>query len=622
MKYHFEDTNNIRNGLCENIKISKDICDKTKNYHKHPAIEQPDFLSTKLFLYQRANLAWMLNRESDKKKFILDESRLVNFGPDLEFNFNPEILSFHKRKQIFDTNSNNEFLGGCICDDVGLGKSIQILTLCNLDQSTKNLLFVPNHLKNHWINEANKHLKCKNNIMICTFSDILKLKLNDIIWDRVIIDEFHELTENENCYDEIINIKSKFKWAVTATPFVNEKMMFFIINFVCKEKIKEINIGKYKRYVDLFTLIFRKNTKENVKVEHNIPKINQETYYFDFTEKERLYYDSIIDNNKEEINKKKRFFCINPCLYLIENNIKFKFKSVNALDEDVKGIHTKQIKMEEEKLDKLKEENKLINENEIKKQEQYIESLKKNFTYFCSKLDIINKSKKIESNDGIEYKKIELNDECGICLEKLEKEITLLHCGHYFCTECIECMKSFDKCPTCRLSLENSILYTINANKKEDTYNIIEKYGTKIGNLINICNKLDGKIVLYSHSPSLLTNIVEILNENNLKTKLYENKLDYFETDDTKIIVLSSHSNASGLHIICAKNIIILEPIIGEYMYRKQIENQMVGRLHRIGQNNEINFIRLIMKNSIESNIENENKINDICYSNYEIKEY
>ena len=34
MKYHFEDTNNIRNGLCENIKISKDICDKTKNYHK------------------------------------------------------------------------------------------------------------------------------------------------------------------------------------------------------------------------------------------------------------------------------------------------------------------------------------------------------------------------------------------------------------------------------------------------------------------------------------------------------------------------------------------------------------------------------------------------------------
>lgn len=53
-------------------------------------------------------------------------------------------------------------------------------------------------------------------------------------------------------------------------------------------------------------------------------------------------------------------------------------------------------------------------------------------------------------------------------------------------------------------------------------------------------------------------------------------------------------------------------------MYRKQIENQIIGRLHRIGQDKEINFIRLIMMNSIEHDIDKENKINDAIYSNKE----
>lgn len=55
--------------------------------------------------------------------------------------------------------------------------------------------------------------------------------------------------------------------------------------------------------------------------------------------------------------------------------------------------------------------------------------------------------------------------------------------------------------------------------------------------------------------------------------------------------------------------IILLQTIEGDYMYRKQIENQMIGRSHRIGQNKEVTFVRLIINNTIEQQMQIENYV-------------
>ena len=70
------------------------------------------------------------------------------------------------------------------------------------------------------------------------------------------------------------------------------------------------------------------------------------------------------------------------------------------------------------------------------------------------------------------------NSECVICLNKFSEtssDITLLHCGHKFCVDCINAVRKKDKtqfykCPTCKAENErghivdyyNKIKYFIN----------------------------------------------------------------------------------------------------------------------------------------------------------------
>ena len=328
MKYHFEEINNIKNNSNENLKISQLIELNTIDYHSHKSINQPSFLKSNLYLYQKANLYWMKYRELYSPDVILDDSMIINWGPNLEFNF--ETLSFQEKRTIenYSKDKINNFKGGCLCDDVGLGKTIQIFTLCLLEESN-NLIIVPEHLLNHWINEYNKHInapsyvnsdiiKENGNLIIVSYNNITQNLLN-FNWDRVIIDEYHEIITKPN-YDVIKNIKSKYKWAITATPFINKDIVYYLINYIGKNKIESKKISKYKMYINVYAEIFRRNTKKTIENELKLPKIKEITYYLNLSAKERLFYDSIQNlkvKNKEKDAIRKQY-CITPYLYFTE----------------------------------------------------------------------------------------------------------------------------------------------------------------------------------------------------------------------------------------------------------------------------------------------------------------
>jgi len=67
--------------------------------------------------------------------------------------------------------------------------------------------------------------------------------------------------------------------------------------------------------------------------------------------------------------------------------------------------------------------------------------------------------------------------------------------------------------------------------------------------------------------------------------------------------MLSSEQSASGTNLTKASQVILLDPIYGNYKYRKGQERQAIGRAHRLGQKNRIKVIRFIIKNSIEEEI-------------------
>ena len=77
---------------------------------------------------------------------------------------------------------------------------------------------------------------------------------------------------------------------------------------------------------------------------------------------------------------------------------------------------------------------------------------------------------------------------------------------------------------------------------------------------------------------------------------LYKNK-------NRKAIIISSQKNASGLDLSFVKNVIIFEPIIGEYNFLRDTERQIIGRVFRINQKENVNVFRLIIRNTIEEEI-------------------
>ena len=68
---------------------------------------------------------------------------------------------------------------------------------------------------------------------------------------------------------------------------------------------------------------------------------------------------------------------------------------------------------------------------------------------------------------------------------------------------------------------------------------------------------------------------------------------------DARVIILSSEENAAGIDLTEFNNVIIYEPF-EDSMYCREIEKQLIGRVHRINQTKSVNVYRLIMMNTIE----------------------
>lgn len=760
MKYDFEEMNNIQNKSDENMEVSTRISKCNTDYMTQKMIDQPDFLTHKLYYYQKSDIFFMLEREKDSstKQFILDDKRVVNWGRKLQciFDKNAEgkdICKFIDRRTIYNYDGIlNSFFGGCLCNSPGLGKTLEILTLCGM-QPSLNLIIVPDHLFDHWIFEHNKHIKHNYIELITHFNDSTDLtkykrksvivlitydklrtcsKLLSIQFNRLIIDEFHELFDKKDKTFPLINdVKSVFKWAITGTPFVNSSMINNILNFVAKYKITSPNISKYKMYLEVFCEMFRKNTKESVESELSLPKINEKTYILTLSEMERNMLDSICSSavDKETSFTRQMAFCINPNLYFQdENGISEKFIHVNIFEAKIINMHQEdyakifnKIIREKTNFLKLKHDDVQMTNNDLFTIYDYVVNKKNNFEiikdivyrYYENKqieikgtkkkfdelnkddiiklwqnylsikigkqhlfssggfgntdLDSTNLINKLESDlnkirsamiyfeqqnklikkkakevklkedaENVDYVELEEHKEdeditCSICLGEIDDDFTLLQCGHSYCSLCLKAMlmQTSDKCPQCKFSLKNTIFYSpkIKQIVNKDFAELVKKYGTKIAHLINICKNVisKDKTIIYCDSPSLIDNLVMILNENDISAITPSPSISIMKTvnefkKDKQALVLSSEFNASGLNIQFAKSIILLQPIRGEYARVRQTENQIIGRLHRIGQTKEINLIRLIIKNSVESEILRQNKIIDCEYTSSDKK--
>ncbi len=78
-------------------------------------------------------------------------------------------------------------------------------------------------------------------------------------------------------------------------------------------------------------------------------------------------------------------------------------------------------------------------------------------------------------------------------------------------------------------------------------------------------------------------------------------KIRQFKLDESiRIILLCSERAASGLNLTCANHIVLLDTLNNDKESSQIIEEQAIGRAVRIGQIQNVNVKRFIMKETIE----------------------
>ena len=173
------------------------------------------------------------------------------------------------------------------------------------------------------------------------------------------------------------------------------------------------------------------------------------------------------------------------------------------------------------------------------------------------------------------------------------------NCGHYFCKECIDHifkMSSDIKCPCCRQKIEKKNVIVVDnvsdINLSPKTHEII-----KI-----IKENTDNKYIIFTQFSKIIDKLQNNFNKNSINTMTYNEYVHCQNKDDVQIILLSSEQNAEGINLSMFDNIIIYEPFENS-MYCKEIEKQLIGRIHRIGRTKSVDVFRLITLDTIEQEI-------------------
>ncbi|KAL5032293.1 hypothetical protein BDV3_000875 [Batrachochytrium dendrobatidis] len=249
--------------------------------------------------------------------------------------------------------------------------------------------------------------------------------------------------------------------------------------------------------------------------------------------------------------------------------------------------------------------------------------------------------------------------ECGIC-RTMFKNGVVTHCGHMFCEECnAGWIMIHLRCPMCNQSISRESIAKVTLKKQLDTpqfnqtilsistvpnafsagsksiaqlnipqlakrLNAIKvhgSYGSKFNTIIRHIKYLvsthpQTKVILFSQWEQVLNILAAAFQDNGIgfvkmegsgwtqdrgKFKLKfpgQSVTTFSESGDVVAFMLNAKSHSSGLTLVCAMHVILIEPLLN-----RSIEQQAITRVHRIGQQNETHVWRYIVHNTIEKQI-------------------
>ncbi|KAI9313069.1 SNF2 family N-terminal domain-containing protein [Dichotomocladium elegans] len=215
----------------------------------------------------------------------------------------------------------------------------------------------------------------------------------------------------------------------------------------------------------------------------------------------------------------------------------------------------------------------------------------------------------------------EKSTRCLICLSHIAKGL-MTFCGHMYCKECATLwFRSHRRCPQCNTSVSLQECYAIAWDKSAkdimtnkqtlksheqlispsllaeiNEEQIVGGLGSKLDSIIRhikyIIRNTGGKSVVFSQWKDVLHLIAGGLKKNKIESiqldgVVRDDRIRRFRDDpNTHVLLLHARSQSSGLTLVSAQTVFIVEPVINE-----SLEKQAISRVHRIGQTKEAHTI-------------------------------
>lgn len=332
------------------MELDKDKMQQLLQFWQVHGNEQPE-MSVLDFLHRQAEIEedWEIEHDralSEMMDKLQDKSKL-EIG-ELDVNIQGNLREYQKRGVGWLEYL--EFLGlnGCLADDMGLGKSVQVIARLVQEKDSANdtlptLLIAPTSVVGNWQREilkfapqlttlvhhgsdrqldpvAFKAICEKTDVVITSFTLVRKDEklLNAVKWQRLVLDEAQNIKNPQAAQTKaILKISAKHRLALTGTPVENRLLdLWSIFNFLNPgylgkqtqfRKSFEIPIQKDHDRVKSVTLkklvepLILRRLKTDASIIKDLPDKVEQKIYTNLTQEQASLYEVVVKDVEEKL---------------------------------------------------------------------------------------------------------------------------------------------------------------------------------------------------------------------------------------------------------------------------------------------------------------------------------
>lgn len=492
--------------------------------------------------------------------------------------------------------------GGILAHEMGLGKTITMLTHMSSSVTGLNLVICPKSVLMNWLREATvkgfysedhvfvyyglnrKSLELESHVrLVLTTFDIVRTEstfkktslLYTTTWTRIVLDEAHRIAErNSKTSKSISQLKGYNRWCLTGTPYKNGLSdIVALCKFLKIQPYSKATWWKHNAHNECSLKQWRlSHLHIRQKSASFLPPMDVKNCFLDSTPLEQWIQDTVRATQLPSENRGKlqefellkilrmRQAAVHPLLFLPDDARQYLLQQEPCT---IPGHCSACGKPAQEE------------------KEECVENVGHLEEDFPSLLPPPDTEMEEEGDNPYPWSIKNGGTTLALTCER-----------HALCTKC-SCNSLI--CPTClmeRYTAEKEESPWSHSTKTEKVLQIVKKgYKTVIFSQWTSCLDLLAHMCQQYEVPVLrFDGNVSSLDERN-------NVIDQFaKQEDVRVLLTSLGAGAEGIDLTCATTVILVEP-----SWNRAIEKQAIDRVHRLGQQCPTRVYKLTLKNSIEN---------------------